>query len=88
MTSAVRYDGMGTRCSNVYVLVPSLLACEPVATALIKAVSGPGTVIEAVYGHLTPGESWHGSIDRAWMAWHCVKRYGWFFPAVCSGRSH
>ena len=62
MTSAVRYEGMGTRCSNVYVLVPSLLACEPVATALIKAVRPPGTVIEAVYGHLTPGESWHGSI--------------------------
>ncbi len=25
---------------------------------------------------------------RAWMAWHCVNRYGCRFPAVCSGGSH
>jgi len=33
---------------------------------------------------LTAGLSCIGATERQAMAWHCVKRYGNFFPAVCS----
>jgi hypothetical protein len=29
--------------------------------------------------------TWQGMSARAWMAWHCVNRYGCAPPAVCSG---
>lgn len=29
--------------------------------------------------------SWQGSRERAWIAWHCVNRYGWVLPAVWGG---
>ena len=32
--------------------------------------------------------TWQGTSDRAWIAWHCVKRYGSFLSAVCDGSSH
>jgi len=51
---------------------PSSPTAVSVAMALIRAVSRAGTVISAVYFILTPGVSWHGTMDLAWIAWHCV----------------
>jgi len=38
--------------------------------------------------NLADGVSAHGTSARAWMAWHCEKRYGSFLPAVHSLGSH
>ena len=29
--------------------------------------------------------AWHGTSERAWIAWHCVNMYGDCLPAVCTG---
>lgn len=54
----------------------------PVEMALIKAVRGCGTVIDAEYGILTAGVSWHGTAERQWMAWNWLNRYGCCLPSV------
>lgn len=33
----------------------------------------------------SPAVTWQGTKLRAWMAWHCVNRYGCFPPAVWAG---
>jgi hypothetical protein len=73
---------MGMGCLKAKVRVPaaaSLLAGvsgAPSCSADMTAVRGAGAVTVAVYVVLTAGVSWHGTSDRAWMAWHWVYRYG------------
>ena len=85
----------GSFCSNLKVVVfPSADAVPlgglsapsdvSVLRADIRATRPLGTVISAVYAIFTPGVSWHGTIVRAWIAWHWVNMYGCFFPAVCA----
>jgi hypothetical protein len=57
-------------------------------SALITAFSSAGTVMRAPYVWRMPGESCVGIHVRVRIACPCEKRYGWRFPAVCSGVSH
>ena len=47
-----------------------------------------GAVTEAVYGVLTPGLSWQGIRDLAWIAWHCVNTKGNLPELVACGANH
>lgn len=78
------------RCTRLASLLVLALAAAPSAstpgrrvpssspssagTALMSAVRSAGARTAAVYGAFTAGESWHGTIERAWIAWHCEKR--------------
>ena len=89
---ARRYDESGHVCSKVKVrsgTPPTTLATgEPTATALIRAVAHSGTRTVASYVNLAAGPSGHGSMERAWMAWHWLNMNGLSLPAVWAGGSH
>lgn len=38
--------------------------------------------------NLTADVSWHGRIERMWIGWPWLNKYGCIFPRVCSGVSH
>jgi hypothetical protein len=66
---AAAHDGIGTGCSNSN--TPGVADGVARGSALISAVRPGGTVSAAVYVNFAPGVSWHGSSERAWIAWHC-----------------
>mmetsp|Transcript_7093 Transcript_7093/g.17799 ORF Transcript_7093/g.17799 Transcript_7093/m.17799 type:complete len:208 (+) Transcript_7093:1641-2264(+) len=99
-TMAMRYAGIGTFCSNRcnFQSLPqpsgvshsgSAQGSGPaVLTADMRALRSAGQRMHALYVALHSQVSWHGSMARAWIAWHCENMYGNFFPAVCAGESH
>jgi hypothetical protein len=59
---AIKYDGIGTGClKDVLFFLTSPLR------ALMRTVNSSGAVTSASYVNFTAGESWHGTIERAWI---------------------
>ena len=85
--SATRYGAMGCGIAqDSTARLPCSTRCT--CAAAISPRSARGTVSSALYVTRTRGVSCSGITERAWMAWHWLKRKGCARPAVCAGASH